>query len=162
VEQAVAPGAPKALAGSGLLARWWAAGGTPAERSWLRFGDGRPLSAVPPQFLAWGGEQLAAAGKPALRLVWANAGWPISREGRTGLAEHNRQVKAGTAVGRIVPCPLPTKRPWRNPSEPQWVHGKRKGAEPARLLPAPELEERVDAALAADHADHLTMPEKVA
>jgi transposase len=163
VEQAVAQDDPdpKALACYGLLARWWTAD-EPRETVWLRFVDGRPISALTTQFLAWCCEKLAAAGKTALLLVWDNAGWHISKEVQAWIAEHNRRVKAGTAVVRLVVCPLPTTSPWLNPIEPKWVHGKRKVAEPARLLPVSELEDRVYAALAADHADHLAMPEKVA
>ena len=63
---------------------------------------------------------------------------------------------------RIVVCPLPSKSPWLNPIEPKWVHGKRRVVEPARLLTPAELEERVYAALGADHAAHLTMPQQAA
>jgi hypothetical protein len=57
---------------------------------------------------------------------------------------------------------LPTKSLWLNPIEAKWVHGKRRVAEPARLLTPAELEERVYAALGADYADHFTMPQQVA
>ena len=62
---------------------------------------------------------------------------------------------------RIIVCPLPTKSPWLNPIEPKWMHGKKRVIEPARLLPAAELEECVDDAFGAEHADHLAIPEKV-
>ena len=42
------------------------------------------------------------------------------------------------------------------------MHGKRRVVEPGRLLTMEELEDRVYAALGADHADHLSMPQKVA
>jgi hypothetical protein len=45
-------------------------------------------------------------------------------------------VKAGDAAVRIVPCPLPIKRPWLNPIEPKSVHGKQRVVKPARLLTA--------------------------
>lgn len=164
MEQAVAKDDPKALACYGLLVRWWdeAAVDDPTEALWLRFVDGRPLSGVTTPFLAWCCAKLAAAGKTALLLVWDNASWHISREVRTWIATHNRRVKAGDAQVRIVACPLPIKSPWLNPIEPKWVHGKRRVVEPARLLTLDELETRVYAALGADHADHLAMPEKVA
>jgi hypothetical protein len=161
VEQAVATNEPKALACYGLLVRWWD-GPAAEEAIWLRFADGRPVSALTTQFLAWCGEKLAAAGKTALLLVWDNAGWHVSRAVRAWIADHNRRVKAGAAAVRIVPCPLPTKSPWLNPIEPCWVHGQRRVVEPARLLTAAELEARVYDALGADHADHLTLPEQVA
>ncbi|GHO60393.1 hypothetical protein [Ktedonobacter robiniae] len=44
---------------------------------------------------------------------------------------------------RIIPCWLPTKSPWLNRIEPKWVHGKRAIVEPARLLMASELKQRV-------------------
>jgi hypothetical protein len=163
VEQAVARGAPKAVACYGLLVRWWDdPPADPAEALWLRFVDGSPLSAVTTRYLAWCCAKLAAAGKTALLLVWDNASWHVSREVRDWIAAHNRAVKAGEAAVRIVVCPLPIKSPWLNPIEPKWTHGKRRVVEPARLLTMEELETRVYQALGADHADHLTMPAKAA
>jgi hypothetical protein len=159
VERAVARGEPKALACYGLLVRVWTTpAADPAEALWLRFVDGRPLSGVTTQYLAWCCAKLAAAGKAALLLVWDNASWHASREVATWIAAHNAAVKAGEARVRIVTCPLPIKSPWLNPIEPKWVHGKKRIVEPARLLTAREVEERVHAALGADHADHLPMP----
>jgi transposase len=164
VEQAVAKGEPKALACYGLLVRWWEEPGAaaPDEALWLRFVDGRPISGVTTQYLAWCCAKLAAAGKTALLLVWDNASWHVSKEVQGWIADHNRRVKAGAAAVRIVPCPLPTKSPWLNPIEPKWTHGKKRVVEPARLLTAAELEERVYDALGADHADHLPMPKQAA
>ncbi len=162
VEQAVATGERKALACYGLLLRTWAAATDPAEALWLRFVDGRPISAVTTAYLAWCCARLAAAGKTALLLVWDNASWHISQEVRAWIAAHNRAAKAAGAGVRIVCCPLPVKSPWLNPIEPKWTHGKKRVAEPARLLTADELEARVYEALHADHADHLTMPKKAA
>ena len=161
-ERPVAEGEPKALARYGVLLRWWAEPGAPAEATWLRFVHGRPVSAATTEFLGWCCERLAAAGKRALLLVWDNAGWHISREVQAWIAAHNRRAKAGEAGVRIVPCPLPTKSPWPNPIEPKWTHGKRRVVEPARSLTAAELEERVYAALGADHADHLAVPQQAA
>jgi transposase len=162
VEPAVAKGEPKAVACYGLLLRTWAAATAPEEALWLRFVDGRPLSAVTTVYLAWCCARLAAAGKTALLLVWDNASWHVSREVRAWIAAHNAAVKAGAAAVRIVACPLPIKSPWLNPIEPKWVHGKKRVVEPARLLTADELEARVYDALGADHADHLTLPKKAA
>jgi transposase len=122
----------------------------------------RPISGLTTPFLAWCCAKLAAAGQTALLLVWDNASWHISQEVRRWIATHNRQVKMGDAAVRIVPCPLPIKSPWLNPIEPKWVHGKKRIVEPTRLLTMEELETRVYDALGADHADHLTMPEKAA
>lgn len=163
VEQPVAPDEAKALACYGLLVRWWPGGTTAAqEAAWLRFVDGRPVSGATTQCLAWCCAKLAAAGKTALLLVWDNAGWHLSRQVQTWIAAHNRQVQADGQGVRSVECRLPTKSPWLNPIEPKWTHGKRRVVEPARLLPAAELEDRVYAALDADHADPLTIPEQVA
>jgi hypothetical protein len=63
---------------------------------------------------------------------------------------------------RLVPCFLPVKSPWLNPIEPQRVHGKRRIAEPARLLSARDLEDRVCAAFACPVSDHLAIPQQVA
>ncbi len=56
---------PKALACYGLLVRCWTAG--PAarwrEEAWLRFVDGRPVSAVTTRFLAWCCAKLQADGQ---------------------------------------------------------------------------------------------------
>jgi hypothetical protein len=162
VEQTVPKGEPKALACYGLLARWWADPTAPREEVWLRFVDGRPVSAVTTRFLAWCAEQAAARGKTALRLVWDNASWHLSREVRGWVAAHNRAVKAAGAGVRIVVCALPSKSPWLNPIEAKWVHGKRRVVEPTRLLSMEELAARVADALGADHVDHLIMPQQVA
>jgi transposase len=163
VEQAVASGTAKAVACYGLLARWWEAPeDDPAEALWLRFVEGRPVSGVRTQYLAWCCERVAAAGKTALLLVWDNASWHVSRAVRDWIADHNRAAKATGAGVRIIACPLPIKSPWLNPIEPKWVHGKKRVVEPARLLTMEELERRVYDALGADHADHLTMPKHAA
>jgi hypothetical protein len=157
VERAVAKDDPdpKALAAYGLY--------LPAtNETLLRFVDGRPVSALTTQFLAWCAERLAARGKSALLLPWDNAGWHISKEVRAWLRDHNRRVKrAGTGV-RIVPCQLPSKSPWLNPIAPKWVHGKRRAAEPDRLLTARETAERACEALGCDYEAHLALPQKVA
>jgi len=155
---------PKAVACDGLLLRCWDAGATapPREATWLRFVDGRPVSAVTTRFLAWCCTGLAAAGKTALLLVWDNAAWHISKEVRHWIAAHNRHVRRTGRGVRIVPCRLPVKSPWLNPIEPKWVHGKRRVVEPARLLTAHELADRVCAALHCPHEPHLTDLNQVA
>ena len=60
---------------------------------------------------------------------------------------------------RIVPCLLPSKSPWLNPIEPKWVHGKRAILEPARVLTAQELADRVCAYYGCPHDAHLSTPE---
>ena len=56
---------PKAVACYGLLR-------TDTQSMLLRFVDGRPVSAVTTQFLAWLTARWAAEGKTALLLVWDN------------------------------------------------------------------------------------------
>jgi len=162
VEQAVAKDDPdpKALACYGLLVRP-ADAPEAAEAIWLRFVEGRPVSPLTTQFLAWCCDRLAAAGTTALVLVWDNAGWHVSKEVRQWIRDHNQRVHREGGV-RLIPCFLPTKSPWLNPIEPKWVHGKRRIVEPARLLTAREVEERVCAAFACPLADHLAMLQEVA
>ena len=126
---------PKALACYGLLR-------ADTGQLGLRFGPGRPLSAITTRFLAWGCERLHAAGKKALRWVWDNASWHLSQAGREWSQIHNRQVKREDGV-RILRCQLPTKSPWLNRIEPHWGHGKRAIVEPTRQLTANDLIERV-------------------
>lgn len=149
---------PKALAAYGMLVRQ----SDGAEEVWLRFVDGRPLSVVTIPFLDWSCAKLQAQGKTALLLVWDNAPWHISHAVRAWIRAHNRQVKAQKTGVRILACPLPIKSPWLNPIEPRWIHTKRKIVEPARLLTARELEDRVCEALGCAHDDHLTISENVA
>jgi len=151
---------PKALASYGLLIRGWNDAGQRDERLWLRFVAGRPISGITTQFLAGCCDRLAAQGKMALLLVWDNASWHVSQAVRGWIREHNRAVKRGEAAVRIIVCPLPTKSPWLNPIEPQWMHGKRWIVEPARLLTADEIAERVCACFGCVHEPHLFMIEE--
>ena len=113
------------------------------ERMLLRFVDGRPVSAVTCAFLAWAAERLAAEGVRALALVWDNAAWHISREVRAWVRDHNRRVKAAGNGCRLLVCRLPSRSPWLNAIEPEWVHGKRAVVEPARKLSGAELKQRL-------------------
>ncbi len=166
VEQTVAKDDPdpKALACYGLLVRTWADGpaAPPHEAAWLRFVDGRPISAVTTRFLDWSCGKLAAAGTTALLLVWDNASWHLSKEVRQWIGAHNRHVRETGRGVRIVPCPLPIKSPWLNPIEPKWVHGKRKVVEPNGVLTAHELADRVCEVFGCTHEPHLTIPQEVA
>lgn len=72
------------------------------ERMLLRFVDGRPVSGVTTQFLAWCCQRLAAQGKTALLLVWDNASWHVSKAVRTWIRQHNRAVKHGKASVRVL------------------------------------------------------------
>ena len=126
---------PKALACYGLLR-------ADTGGMLLRFVQGRPVSQVTEDFLAWVCRRLAAEGKKALLLVWDNASWHISQRVRAWIKAHNARVKRDGGC-RLVVCRLPSKSPWLNPIEPKWVHGKRAIAEPDRKLSAAETQERV-------------------
>jgi hypothetical protein len=108
----------------------------------LRFVDGRPISAVTTQCLAWLTDRLAAARTTARLLVWDNASWHVSQAVRPWLTAHKRRVKWEGGC-RIVVCPVPIKSPWLKRIEPTWVHGKRASAAPDRKLPVDELKHRI-------------------
>jgi len=152
---------PKALACYGMLVRWVETGGSMLEQSWLRFVDGRPLSRITTAFLKWSCDKLEVLGKKALLLVWDNASWHISKEVRSWIREHNRQVKAAGEGIRISTCQLPVRSPWLNPIEPRWIHGKRRVVESDRLLTAGELVERVYASFGCHPENYLAIPEKL-
>jgi hypothetical protein len=160
VEQTVASDDPdpKALACYGLLVRR----GAEPEEVWLRFVTGRPVSAITTQFLDWCCEQLQERQVLAWLLVWDNASWHSSHAVRSWIAAHNRQVKQEQKGVRIVSCFLPSKSPWLNPIEPKWGHGKRAIVEPARLLTAQEVAERVCSYFGCEHEAHLTIPDQAA
>ena len=116
------------------------------EQVWLRFVAERPISAVTTRYLAWCCAKLAQLGQTALLMI----------------GDHNRAVRQQGQGVRIMACYLPTQSPWLNPIEPHWVHGKRNIVEPARLLMAQEVADRVCAHFGCDHESHLTIAEKVA
>ncbi len=157
VEQAV-PSAdpdPKALACYGLLVRQ----GDAQEHVWLRFVQGRPVSALTTQFLEWCCTKLAELQVPVWMLVWDNAAWHVSKAVRAWIRVHNQQVKRAHKGVRMLPCYLPVQSPWLNPIEPKWVHSKRAIVEPARLLTAQEVGDRVCAYLGCAHEPHLSIPD---
>lgn len=126
---------PKALSCYGLLR-------DDSGQMRLRFVQGRPVSQVTEDYLAWVCTRLAQEGKKALLLVWDNAPWHVSRRVRDWMKAHNRRVKQEGGV-RILACYLPIKSPWLNAIEPKWVHGKKAIVEPERLLNAQEIKGRV-------------------
>ena len=150
---------PKALACYGLLVRR-PGGPTTPERMLLRFVDGRPVGAVTIDFLGWSCQSLARQRVKVLALIWDNASWHISQLVRTWIRGHNRQVKRQGKGVRILMSYLPSKSPWLNPIEPKWLHGKRAIVEPARVLPADELADRVCARYDCAHEPHLLAPKK--
>jgi hypothetical protein len=149
---------PKAIACYGLLARYWTATHRRAEAMWLRFVDGRPVSAVTIDFLRWCANQATALGKRAVLLIWDNASWHMSQIVRTWLRAYNRQVKQTGQGVRLLVSFLPVKSPWLNAIEPKWLHSKKRVAEPDRLLPAAELADRVCATFDCPHHAHLLSP----
>jgi hypothetical protein len=112
-------------------------------------------------FRTWTGERLAAAGTTTLLVVGDNASGHGSKAVRGWRRAHNQRARRAGEV-RIIPCILPTKRPRRNPIAPKWIHGQQRIVEPARLLTAAEVEDRVCAALACPRFDHLSIPQEVA
>ncbi len=153
---------PKALACYGLLVSCPSASETLPEQVWLRFVDGRPVSDITIQYLAWCCDRLEHAGKKALLMIWDNASWHISRMVRSWIRTHNREARQQGKGVRIMACFLPTKSPWLNPIEPHWAHGKRAVVEPARLLTAQELADRICAYFRTQHESHLFATDKVA
>jgi hypothetical protein len=132
------------------------------EQMWLRFVDGRPMSGVTTQYLAWSCEKLAAAGKRVLLLIWDNAAWHVSREVQDWIRAHNRAVKQLGKGVRIVVCRLPSRSPWLNRIEPCWMHGKRQVVEPDGVLSPEQLAERVCAYFECAHEPHLVLSEQAA
>src|SRR5207237_9026192 len=82
---------PNALACYGLLR-------TDQDRVLLRFVEGRPVSRVTTDFLAWGAGRLAAEGKRVWGLVWDNAAWHVSRPVPAWIGTHTRTGKATRGV----------------------------------------------------------------
>ena len=152
---------PKALACYGLLLRWMQEHGQTDEKILLRFVDGRPVSDITIQFLAWSCTKLKGMNKRVLALIWDNASWHISKKVCAWIREHNRQVKRDGQGVRILACRLPVKSPWLNPIEPKWAHGKRRVVEPDGVLSTDELADRICAALGCEHQAHLSIPENV-
>jgi transposase len=148
---------PKALACYGLLTRCWDTAPR-REDLWLRFVEGRPVSAVTIAFLRGCAQRAQEHGKRAVLLIWDNASWHDSQIVRAWVRQHNRQVKQVGHGVRLVVCSLPTKSPWLNPIEPKWLAGKKRVTEPTRLLSAQELEDRVCAALGCPREPHLIQP----
>lgn len=128
-------GGPEALACYGLLR-------ADSGAMLLRFVDGRPVSQVTEDFLAWLCGRFAAEGKRVFALVWDNAAWHVSKRVRRWIGAHNRRVKHGGGC-KIRVCYLPVKAPWLNPIEPKWLHGKRAIVEPDRKLTPDEIKQRV-------------------
>ncbi len=141
---------PKALCCYGVLLTH----GEQAGKMLLRFVDGRPVSQVTCDYLAWLAEKMTALGKKALVLIWDNATWHRSQSVKNWLKAHNRTAKQQGGC-RLLVCFLPSKSPWLNNIEPKWVHGKRAVVEPASTLTATELIERICAYYQCEYETHL-------
>jgi hypothetical protein len=118
-----------------------------------RFVRGRPVSVVTGAVLAWLTTSFTAQGQRALVRIWDHAAWHVSQAGQAWITAPNRHAKQ-EGGGRVMVCRLPRKRPWLNPLEPKWVHGKRAVVEPARGLSTAALIQRV----CADDQGELTDP----
>lgn len=153
---------PKALGCYGVLWQEGTAEEPQRDQMWLRFVTGRPVSAISIQFLDWCCQGLLAQGKRNWLLIGDNASWHKSQAVRSWIRQHNQQVKQTGKGVRILPFLLPTQSPWLKPIEPTWVHAKRNGVEPAGLLSARQLAERICAYFGCSYEPHLTIPEKVA
>ena len=160
VEQTVARDDPdpKALACYGLLARCWDASALRSEEMWLRFVDGRPVSAVTSAFPRWCAAQARARHKRAVVLIWDNASWHDAQIVRSWLRQHNRQVKRTGQGVRLIAAYLPSKSPSLNPIEPKCLAGKKRVVEPTRLLRALLCAEHVCAPYACPLEPHLGAP----
>jgi DDE superfamily endonuclease len=108
--------------------------------------------------LPWCAQRAQEQGKRAVLLIWDNASWHDSQSVRSGVRQHNRQVKQGGQGVRLLTWYLPTKSPWLNPIAPKWLAGKKRVAEPARLLSAQEVADRVCAAFGCPREPHLIQP----
>ena len=164
VEQAVAKDDPdpKALACYGRLLRADPTRDDDADRMWLRFVEGRPVSPVTIEYLDRCCRKLHADGKEALLLIWYNAPWHVSQQVRTWIRTHNRQVKQPGDGIRIIACYLPSKRPWLTAIAATRAHGERRVIEADGLLTANQLATRVCDAYGCPHEPHLGMPRTVA
>ena len=84
----------KALACYGMLWQRGPAEAPVRDQMLLHFVDGRPVSDITTQFLAWCCTELEAQGKRAWLPIWENASWHDSKIVRTWIRDHNQQVKA--------------------------------------------------------------------
>lgn len=132
------------------------------EATWLRFVNGRPISALTIEFLAWcAAEAAQVAGIRTLVLIWDNASWHTSRMVQQWLRTHNQAVQRTGQGVKLVLVPLPIKAPWLNPIEAKWRHAKRTIVEAERVLTLNEVEERVCQVLDCPQCDHLSLSNDV-
>lgn len=153
---------PKALACYGVLWQRGTVADPIRKEMSLRFVTGRPESSITTQFLEWCCTRLQAQGKTSWLLIWNNASWHYSKQVRTWIREHNRQIRQEGKGVRILPLFLPKQSPWLNPIEPKWVHAKRNVVEPNGLLTALQLAQRICTYFHCSYEPYLSIPEKAA
>jgi hypothetical protein len=141
----------KAVACDGLY------GPTATQMLW-RLVRGRPVSGVTGAFLAWLALYVAAQGERALVLSWDKAAWHVSQAVQEWITAHHRQANQ-EGGWRFRGCRFPSKRPWLNPMQPQWGHGKRAVVEPAPVLSTAELLQRVCAYYQCEPTDPIAQPD---
>jgi hypothetical protein len=106
---------PKALACYGVLLRQLGR----AERIWLRFVDGRPLSAITEQFLGWCCSRLQEAGVRVWVLIWDNASAACEQAG-AGLDPRPQSAGQAAGAGRAHRVVLPAgQEPLAQPDRAQ-------------------------------------------
>ncbi len=72
-------------------------------------------------------------------------------------SRHTIGVSSRKGGCRLIVGYLPSKRPWLNPIEPKWLHGKRAGP---NLRALPSITELMQGAAAYDHRNFLESPAK--
>jgi hypothetical protein len=130
--------------------------------SWVGLLPAKPAARLHSSFVAATWRSGLGPSRCGERLILNARRDPVAEAAAALAAEVRAEVKASGAGVRIVKCQPPSKSPWLNPIEPKRARGQHKGVEPGRLLPMTDLEERVSAALGADHAGHLARLDRVA
>jgi hypothetical protein len=149
---------PKALACSGVSLRQRDQPAWPHDEVWVRFVEKRPISALSEAFVHGICPQLLARDKRVVVVIGDNASWHIRKRVRSWIRHHHRLVKLRGRGVRIILCLLPIKSPWLNPIAPKWVHGKRAIVEPAALLTAAQIRQRVCAYYRCEELPLLPIP----
>ena len=105
------------------------------ERVWLRFVDGRPVSAITEQFLALVLRALQETGVRVWLLIWDNASWHVSKRVRAWIRVHNRHVKQHGQGVRILLVLSAGQEPLAQPDRAEvgpWQARHRRARPPAQ------------------------------